>query len=488
MSRDLSLLAVLRTAFSLRWTIVGRLTRHYCLATAVLLLGASLYLYYGLRRSLDAQNHALVASKVKVLRVLLEEHGGDARALHSEIEHEAGEESVLRYCLRVLDAEGRTIVETPGMGARLPVDQFPAPGRRTDPMLPAEREFTAGHDFLIGAALAGRGDDLEARRILHVALDVSPSQAALRTYRNQLASAFGLGTVLAAMVGAAVARASLRPLGRIARATQQTTARELNRRIASHPWPEELTALAAEFDRMLDRLEDSFRRLEQCTGDMAHALRNPINNLRGEAEVLLQRPRTPQEYQQTLTSALEEYDRLARMIDGLLFIARADDVTAALERRSFPARVEMDAVREFYDALASDKGVRVVCEGDAMLCADPMLVRRALSNLLGNALKHTPAGGTVTLAARRTDPRSAEIAVTDTGTGIPPELVERVFERFYQVDKSRDGTAKGAGLGLAIVKSIMRLHGGEVALSSAPGRGTTVVLRFRDPPDGSAGD
>lgn len=487
MAHDLSLLAVLRTAFSLRWTIVGRLTRHYFLATAVLLLGASFYLYYGLRHSLDMQNHALVASKVKVLRVLLEEHVDDPRALRSEIEHEAGEESVLRYYLRVLDAEGHMIVETPGMGARLPVDQFPPPGMRSDPLLPAKRTIRSGHDFLIGSALAGRGDDPAARRILHVALDVSPNEDTLQRYRNQLASAFGLGSMLAAIIGAAVARASLRPLDHIARATQHTTARKLNRRIASQPWPKELTMLAAEFDRMLDRLEDSFRRLEQCTGDMAHALRNPINNLRGEAEVLLQRPRPPQEYQQALMSALEEYDRLARMIDGLLFIARADDVTAALERRSFPARVEMDAVRDFYDALASDRGVRVVCEGDATLCADPMLVRRALSNLLGNALKHTPAGGTVTLAARSTDPRSAEIAVTDTGEGIPPELAERVFERFFQVDKSRDGTAKGAGLGLAIVQSIMRLHGGEVALSSVLGRGTTVVLRFRDHPDGPAG-
>jgi two-component system heavy metal sensor histidine kinase CusS len=483
MARDHSILGILRTALSLRWTIAGRLTRHYWLATTLLLLGATIYLYVGLQRSLDVQDHALLASKVKVLRVLLEEHTDNPRALHSEIEHEAGEESTLRYFLRVVDADGRTLVETPGMNTLLPVSLFPAPGLRIDPLLPSEREVTSGKKFLIGAALAGRGDEPGARRVLHVALDVSYNQVMLASYRNQLIAAFVIGTTLSAFVGAGIARTGLRPLARITLATQRTTASRLHARIATQKWPDELTALAGEFDRMLDRLEDSFRRLEQCTGDMAHALRNPINNLRGEAEVLLQRARTPQEYQQTLASSLEEYDRLARMIDGLLFIARADDATTAIEKKAFQVRAEIEAVRDFYDALASEKGVRIVCEGDATLCADAMLVRRAISNLLANALKHTPAGGVVTVAARPIDAAAAEISVSDTGAGIPAELTGRVFERFYQVDKSRDHTAKGAGLGLAIVKSIMRLHGGEVTLTSELGHGTKIVLHFPPAPE-----
>ncbi|MBA3850551.1 MAG: hypothetical protein C0502_11250 [Opitutus sp.] len=217
---------------------------------------------------------------------------------------------------------------------------------------------------------------------------------------------------------------------------------------------------------------------------MAHALRNPINNLRGEAEVALSRARSTEEYQQALTSSLEEYDRLARMIDALLFIARADEATTAVERRRFAARAEMEAVREFYEALAAEKQVRVLCEGEATLEADSMLVRRAVSNLLANALNHTPAGGTITLAAGATA-TAVEIVVSDTGGGIPSEHVPRVFERFYQVDKTRDEPAKGAGLGLAIVQSIMRQHGGIAELTSVVGKGTRVILRFPGPAAGA---
>ncbi|MBA4136146.1 MAG: two-component sensor histidine kinase [Opitutus sp.] len=485
MATDISFAAVARSALSLRWSITGRLVRHYFFSTSLLLLASTVYLYYGLHRSLAEQGHALLASKVKVLRVLLGGHEENPAVLRSEIEHEAGEESVLKYFLRVLDGDGRVLVETPGMSQALPPAVFPPPGLRGDPMEPAERTLTSGHEYLLGAALAGVGDDPASRRVLHVALDVSPNEDVLAGYRNNLLAAFIGGSLVAALIGALVARAGLRPLARITHATQQTTASRLNARISQTLWPTELTELARSFDGMLDRLEGSFRRLDQCTGDMAHALRNPINNLRGEAEVVLQRARTPQEYQQTLASSLEEYDRLARMIDGLLFIARADEAHTALEVRPFDVRAEIEAVREFYDALATEKGVQVTSAGEARLEADSMLVRRAISNLLANALKHTPAGGAITIAARSFVDGAVEITVTDTGGGIPAEHVDRVFERFFQVDKTRDQTVKGAGLGLAIVRSIMHLHGGTAELASTPRQGTRVKLRFPPRPTSS---
>jgi two-component system heavy metal sensor histidine kinase CusS len=183
-----------------------------------------------------------------------------------------------------------------------------------------------------------------------------------------------------------------------------------------------------------------------------------------------------------LGSSLEELERLSRMIDNLLFIARADDASLALKRTSFAARQEMEAVKEFYEAVAEEARLIVACEGDTPVNGDPMLVRRAISNLLGNALKHTPAGGRVILTARAISDGWAEIAVQDTGKGIPEAMLPRVFDRFFQVDKSRDLTAKGAGLGLAIVKSIMQLHRGEATVQSVLGKGTTVTLRFPPAP------
>lgn len=463
------MLASLRAILSSRWSITGRLTRHYLLSSALLLLVVAVSLYFGLRHSLLVQDRALIASKTRVLRVLLDQ--GDYAALRSEVEHEAGEEGGLRYYLRVVAPDGRTRLETPGMTPLLPPVRF---ADLSD--APVSREFTGGRPYLLAVDRASGGQQLQ------VALCLDHNNQVLAAYRRQLAVTVLGGVLLAGLAGAVIARRGLRPLAHITGAAQQVTASRMHTRISASAWPEELTALAREFDGMLDRLEDSFRRLNQCTGDMAHALRNPINNLRGEAEVVLQRARTPDEYQQALASSLEEYDRLACLIDALLFIARADDARAAVERRQFPVRCELEAVREFYDALAADKNVRIVVEGDANLHADAMLVRRAVSNLLANALKHTPSGGIIALSARAGEGHDVELEVTDTGNGIPAEHVPQVFERFYQVDKTRDEPAKGAGLGLAIVQSIMRLHGGTAELTSTVGKGTRVILRFPKSP------
>lgn len=462
----------LRAILSQRWSITGRLTRHYFLSSALLLLIVAVSLYFGLWHSLLVQDRALVASKTRVLRVLVEQ--GDTGALRSEVEHEAGEEGGLHYYLRVVAPDGRTLLETPGMGALIPPGRFAGLGDSPEP-----RELAPGRHYLLAVDRTSGGQQLQA------ALDMDHNREMLAAYRRQLAATVLAGVLLAGLFGAVIARRALRPVALIAHAAQQVTASHLDTRISASAWPAELTALAREFDRMLDRLEDSFRRLNQCTGDLAHALRNPINNLRGEAEVVLQRARTPHEYQQAVASSLEEYDRLTRLIDGLLFIARADDARQAVERRQFAVCPEAEAVREFYDALAAEKGVRVVIEGDACLHADAMLVRRALSNLLANALKHTPSGGTVAITARPLDGGGVELEVADTGAGIPAEHVSRVFERFYQVDKTRDQPAKGAGLGLAIVQSIMRLHGGIAELTSVVGKGTRVILRFPGPAAGA---
>jgi two-component system heavy metal sensor histidine kinase CusS len=300
----------------------------------------------------------------------------------------------------------------------------------------------------------------------------------LADYRNKLWSVLGFGLIFAAVAGAWVARKGMRPLTEVTEAAQHITASQLHERIAGAHWPTELARLAAAFDAMLDRLEDSFTRLSQFSADLAHELRTPINNLRGEAEVALTRDRTPEEYRHILASGLEEYERLSRMIDGLLFLARSDRADAAVERVRFDARKEIEAVREFQEALAEEHGVNVTCEGSIWLTGDPALFRRAVSNLLANALQHTPAKGSVRLVLRMLDDQAAELSVRDTGGGIGPEHLLRIFDRFYRAGRSRSQSPGGVGLGLAIVQSIMRLHGGKATIESVLGQGTHVMLRF----------
>ncbi len=463
-----------------RWSIAGRLTALYAISGLLLSLVVSGSLYWGLAREFDQQKRRFVASKVAVAEHLVARYSVESEALRSEIEHEAGEEGPVKFYLRMLDAQGRTLIETPGMSTLLPTAVFPAPhDDRRDSLSCLDCVHDASQAYLLHSSIVhapGRPTPVHA---LHVALDVSVSSRVLAAYRQYLLIVAAFGVLATAMVGALVAGLAVRPVRDITRRLRAITAAQLDARLErNHPWPDELLGLTAEIDRMLDRLEDSFTRLGLFSADLAHALRNPIHNLRGEAEVALARPRSPEEYQQLIGSSLEEFDRLSRLIDGLLFIARAEDPSRVIEHTEFPARSEMDAVREFYDALAAERGITVRCEGEGTLVGDPTLVRRAVSNLLANALNHTPERGVVTMAARTNTSGGCEILVRDTGSGIPAEHVPRVFDRFYRVEDRQARSAVGAGLGLAIVQSIMRLHGGTASLESELGRGTTIRLEF----------
>jgi two-component system heavy metal sensor histidine kinase CusS len=230
---------------------------------------------------------------------------------------------------------------------------------------------------------------------------------------------------------------------------------------------------------MLDRLEESFERISRFSADIAHDLRTPVNNIRGEAEVALARARTIEEYRNVIESFLEEAVRLSDLIANLLFLARTESPLTHLNRERVNVAELLSGLQEYYEASAADAGVSLTtAAGPVPVIAevDRTLLQRAVGNLISNAVAHTPSGGEVTLAAD-TDAVTVRIEVTDTGTGIPPEALPRVFDRFFRVDPSRSHASGGAGLGLAIVQGIMILHGGNVEIASQPNQGTRVTLR-----------
>lgn len=175
------------------------------------------------------------------------------------------------------------------------------------------------------------------------------------------------------------------------------------------------------------------------------------------------------------------------MIDSLLFLARAESRDTQIKRSPLNAFKEIKAVQEFHESVAEEQGVEVTCQGNALLNADPILFRRVVSNLLSNALQYTTRGGKVIISIKQTDNECVEVSVSDTGSGIAPEHLPRIFDRFYRADPARSQYPQGAGLGLAIVKSIMDLHGGTVAIESNLNKGTTVTLRFPYTSDEQAG-
>jgi two-component system, OmpR family, heavy metal sensor histidine kinase CusS len=464
------------------WSITRRLTMLYVASTAALLVLAAGFLYWTLKHNLEHTRQGLLASKLEIFRRLLLEHPTESEVLINEVEHEASGSQPFKYFIRIIDHTGYTHIETTGMSDLVRHEWFPPPietGADLRATVPRHLVYR-GSSLLVSANAKVSGN---RQRTIQIAMDVSNGAALLADYRNKLFIALGLGLVFAAVAGVWVARRGMRPLIEITKVAQHVTASQLHDRIAARRWPAELADLAGAFDAMLDRLEDSFGRLSQFSADLAHALRTPIHNLRLEVEVALARDRAGEEYRQVLTSTLEECERLSRMIDALLFLARTDNVKTAVKRVSFDVRAEMEAVREFYEALASEQEVTVTCEGQARLTGDPMLFRRAVSNLLGNALRHTGAGGAVHMSVRSAGEEWVEVSVQDNGRGIAPEHLSKIFDRFYSAGDTRSSVPGGIGLGLAIVQAIMRLHGGTARVESDPGKGARFRLAF----PGSAG-
>jgi two-component system, OmpR family, heavy metal sensor histidine kinase CusS len=457
------------------------LTLYYTLSLLILLAAASAVLYLGLRHSMLQEDAEFLAHKVQVLTVLLQQPSFDRAAIEQEVlkEAEISGQSPTPYLLRVLDRSGRVIVETPGMGAAVPASAFPSDGAGSR----VSRPWSSGAArLLLASATVPMAHTRQLGWHIQAALNISAQEHLLAGYRQDIGIVLLGGLVLAAIAGGWITRRGLRPIVHITRATERIGAQQLQERIEAGPWPRELIALASAFDRMLDRLQEAFERLSQFSADLAHELRTPINNLVGEAQVILSRPRTAAEYERVLHSALEEYGRLARMIDSMLFLAQADQSRSALELVARDARREMQAVADFYQAVADEQNVTLTCEGELRLTADPLLLRRALSNLLSNALKHTPGGGRITLQALESE-HGPTVRVIDSGVGIPAEHLSSLGERFYRVDPARSAAEGGAGLGLAIVKSIMALHGGKLQIESSPGRGTVASLIFpAEPP------
>ena len=289
-----------------------------------------------------------------------------------------------------------------------------------------------------------------------------------------------LGTlIIFPVAGYHIARRGIRPVEEMAITARHISSTNLGKRILPEGYPVELASLADTFNKMLDRLEESFERISQFSADIAHDLRTPVNNIRGEAEVALARARTVHEYRETLESCLEEAVRLSALIGDLLFLGRAEHPFTHLHRAPVDVVELLTSVREYYEASAAEVGISLTMNrsSDPIIAElDRALMQRAVSNLVANAVAYTPQGGAVIIGAKA-DRAAIQIEVSDTGVGIPSEALPRVFDRFYRVDTSRSQNLGGTGLGLAIVQSIMQLHGGNAEIASQLGHGTRVTLR-----------
>ena len=435
---------------------------------AALLLSASLGIFYWMVvRHAFAEDNAVLADKISAVIAELQRTGSK-----SDVTAQAQPEPSVLY-VRILDGARKVVSETPQMDILAPSGSF-SPARALDPQASGARRYL--HDDRLFYLLATKVQVQGQTYTVEVAQDRSEDEEFRKQFGILFLVVLTAGVVVAALIALSVTRRGLKPLAKLTQSLERIDPSHLHERIGRANWPRELQPVAAAYDGMLARLEDSFVRLSQFSADLAHELRTPVGNILGEAQVTLTRARSSEEYRAALESTVAECERLSLIVDNLLFLARAEAKDRHIERTLINGRTAAEKIAAYYETFAEDRGIKIGCDGEGQILADPVLFDRALGNLVDNALRFTPKGGEIRIGLAQSNGQ-LQVAVSDTGSGIPEEAQPRVFDRFFRADPSRSSSGS-TGLGLSLVRSIMALHGGSAALKSQVGRGTTVTLSF----------
>jgi two-component system, OmpR family, heavy metal sensor histidine kinase CusS len=326
-----------------------------------------------------------------------------------------------------------------------------------------------GHAYRGIAAAAVTGIAGQPAATVVVAVNIEHHRIFMEAFQKSLWLAIAASIALTALLGWIAARRGLAPVREMTDMTHGISANRLGDRLPPESVPTELVDLAIAFNDMLARLEGSFRRLSDFSSDLAHELRTPISNLMTQTQVAISRSRSADQYREVLYSNLEEYERLARMIADMLFLAKADNGLIVPSSEMVDLPTEVRELFGFYEAFAEEYGVSLVLAGGGVVPGDRLMIRRALSNLLSNAIRHTPRDGSVKVLIEQRNPGETQLSVENQGEDIAPEHLPRLFDRFYRVDRSRQKASEGAGLGLAITKSIVEAHKGTIQVFSSNG-------------------
>ncbi|MCQ9185905.1 heavy metal sensor histidine kinase, partial [Streptomyces sp. IBSBF 2953] len=284
---------------------------------------------------------------------------------------------------------------------------------------------------------------------------------------------FWIGLVISALISAGlgwmVARSGMRPIRQVTMVAASMSAKSLKERIPLAPVPKELQQMVSSFNAMLSRLDDAFVRLSNFSADIAHELRTPVSNLMTHTEVVLSRKRNIEDYEDNLYSNLDDLKRMSRMIDDMLFLAKSDNRLLKPENNQIDLQEEVGKLLEYYRLLADERSIELSVSGAGSVRGDVLMLRRAISNLLSNALRYTPEGQTIRVDIRQKN-TSTVVTVQNPGKTIAPEHLEKLFDRFYRVDPARrEGSPSNAGLGLSITRSIIEAHEGRIWCTSSNG-------------------
>lgn len=443
-----------------------RLTVLFALAAVLVLCLLGLLIWRSLERHFEEQDMDVLSGKMKLVRHVLGE--GLATPAGTSFAQQLDDALTGHHGLIIVitGPDRQRLYANAELEPPRALLDSPAAGHDGHPL-----KWTAGdgrpwRGISMAIPFDGNG---KSRYVAVVATEISHHEHFMRAFGRTLWVFMVLAALAMGLLGWVAVRRGLAPLQALKREAEEITANRLHARLSAEAIPLELADLTDTLNAMLSRLEASFRRLSDFSSDLAHELRTPVSNLLTQTQVTLSQARTADAYRDILASNAEEFERLSRMISDMLFLAKAEHQQVIPSREQLQLADEVADLLSFYEVLAEEKQIRLAAEGQGTISGDRLMLRRAISNLLSNALRHTPPGGAVTIRIAQQADGKALLAVENTGPCIAAEHLPRLFDRFYRAASARQRTTEGAGLGLAITRSILRAHGGDVSVSSTAG-------------------
>lgn len=448
-------------------------------ATASAILG--LYLYETFETQLLQRDDVQLLGKLRQLRQLLS-HSGTAEMLRSQTD----------YVRDTMSGESNALIEMDDVSIKpsAPILRINPVNLAFPVLTPVPLTDEAGRQHIRHwqtesgvpaatlTAIASLGNKPVEIRLTRV---YSERDALLKTYRLQILFTSLAAGLLSAAILLFVIWRGLAPLRKLRTQTAAVSPQNLSQRLDSSQVPGELLPLVDGLNQMLTRLENGYLQLNQFSADLAHELRTPLAALNTQTQVILSKQRNADEYEALLESHLEAFERLTRLVDSLLFLARSEHQQIAQDLVRHPVSIsdEFARIADYFEDLAEQRHLRIVCSGEAEIFADPHMLRRMLANLVSNAVRYAAAGTVIELTAKTADPQHVVLDVSNQGDLLAQADLERLFDRFYRTDASRHADNGGSGLGLAIVKAIAILHGGNASVSQSSDGKITFSLRLQ---------
>lgn len=459
-------------------SIANKFTIMYTTASLVVVILIAVGLSWVLSDLMTTAERQFLIDEVYVIKGLLEKNNQQLSSIKQEVDGVPAtlkKDSSYYYYIHIKDQKNKIVMSTPGAETRINNAPFPPVNKMGWQNNIVKWQANNGQSYLLMNAPINTNHG-NVTFSMEMALNIGYPQSLITKYQHYIFIFLLLLFALLILLGKLIAKSSLKSLYEMAKITQQITVSKLSNRINPKEWPKELLPLGHSFNDMLAGIERAFDNLSQCTNELAHELRMPVNNLIGSTEIILSRPRDLNEYYQLLTSNLEEFKRLSKLTDNILFLARNEFPNNAINKKTLRLEKEVSLVCEFYKYLAAEKNINIQQQGQAVLQGDQLLIQRVITNLLSNAIKYGKNNGNITITIKQS-PANVELEIADDGIGISQEHLTNIFNRFYRVSATTKAT-NSWGLGLPIVKSILELHKGSITVTSEPEKGSKFCLRF----------